>query len=161
MATTAEILERKFDNVFHGQPWYGRNIFDIISDVTFETAYEKPAGAAHTILEILLHMLSWTQEVTARLGGKFAGTPEGDDWPKAGKPDEARLPQVINDLKLANVNLVKAIHELPDEKWQQLINDERDEEPVATYEGLVDGFIQHQVYHAGQIAILNRMLGGR
>lgn len=158
--TIAEQLEQKLDQVFSGQPWYGRPIYAILEEVTFEAAYEKPASSAHNSIEILLHMLGWTEEVTARMNGKFAGTPEGGDWPEAGEPDEQRWPQLVNYLKLANTELIKAIRNLPAEKWQTPINDERGDEPVSTYEGLIDGFIQHQVYHAGQIALLTRIING-
>ncbi len=159
MATSTQ-LSGQFQNLFSGQPWYGNNIYSILEPVTFESAYERPSAAGHTNVEILLHMLSWTEEVTARMGGKFAGEPTGGDWPEAGAPDEQKWPQLVNQLKLANVNLQQAIADFPENKWNDRINDERGTEPVTTYEELIQGFMQHQVYHAGQIALLNRQLNG-
>ncbi len=153
-------IEQNFTAVFSGRPWYGHNIYSIMEQVTFEAAYEKPSAATHNIAEIVLHMLSWTQEVTARMAGGAAKMPAGGDWPNAGEPDEQKWPQMVSDLKLANVNLQKAIRGFPESKWTKLINDQRDTEPVTTYTGLMEGFLQHQVYHAGQIALLNKQING-
>lgn len=157
---TAETLIQEFEKVYAGQPWYGPSIYEILDRVTFESAYEKPSPAAHNVAEIILHMLSWTEEVIDRLNGMTAGTPSSGDWPETGAPDEQKWKLWINDLKLANANLVRTINELPDEQWDQLIDDRRGNEPVTTHAGLVYGFIQHQIYHAGQIAILVKIING-
>jgi hypothetical protein len=105
-------------------------------------------------------MFSWTEEVIDRLNEKPAGLPLSGDWPDTGAPDEQKWKMWIDDLKLVNVNLVKTIQHFPEEKWKEPIIDERGNEPVTTYEELIYGFIQHQVYHAGQIALLNRIVIG-
>jgi len=70
--TTSEKLNHELQNVLSGDPWYGNNVYSIIEQVSFEAAFEKAPGAAHTIAEIVLHMLSWTEEVLDRLNGKEA-----------------------------------------------------------------------------------------
>jgi hypothetical protein len=47
--TTSEKLQHELTNILSGQPWYGNAVYDIIGKVTFETAYEKPQGAAHNL----------------------------------------------------------------------------------------------------------------
>lgn len=153
-------LQQELEKTFSGQPWYGTPIYDILAKLTFETAYEKPGGGAHNIAEIMLHMLSWTEEVIDRLNEKPASLPLSGNWPHPGEPDETKWKTWIDDLKLVNVNLVKTIQDFPEEHWQEPIIDERENEPATTYEELVYGFIQHQIYHAGQIALLIRILGG-
>jgi len=158
--STAEQLEQELTKVLSGQPWYGLPIYDILSQVTFETAYEKPVKGGHTIAEIILHMLSWTEEVLDRLNEKPASLPLSGNWPETDAPDEQKWQMWIDDLKLVNVNLVKTIRDFPEEKWNELIIDEREGQHPTTYKELVEGFIQHQIYHAGQIALLNRMILG-
>jgi uncharacterized damage-inducible protein DinB len=153
-------LEEELEKVLNGQPWHGAAIYTILDQVTFESAYEKPPGSAHTIAEIILHMLSWTEEVIDRLNEKPASLPLSGNWPETGAPDEQKWKMWIDDLKLVNVNLVKTIRDFPEEKWNEPIIDERGTKPVTTYKESVEGFIQHQVYHSGQIALLNRMIIG-
>ena len=159
METISTKLINELEKVLSGQPWYGSPIYNILDEVTFESAYERQ-GHAHTIAEIILHMVSWTEEVIDRLNEKPASLPVSGNWPHPGDPDEQKWKMWIEDLKLVNVNLVKTISDFPEDKWDEPIIDERHGEPVTTYKELVYGFIQHQIYHAGQVAILNRAIIG-
>jgi uncharacterized damage-inducible protein DinB len=87
---TGEKIATAFENIFSGQPWYGDAIYKIFGRITFDTAYEKPSPAAHNVAEILLHMLSWTEEVMDRMNGMTASTPSSGDWPPTGAPDEQK-----------------------------------------------------------------------
>jgi uncharacterized damage-inducible protein DinB len=160
--TTSEKLQRELQNTLSGDPWYGNSVYSIIESVTFEAAFEKLPGAAHNIAEIVLHMLSWTEEMLDRLNGKEPGLPLSGDWPETGSPDEEKWQNYVNDLKLVNLNLSAAIENFPEERWDEPVSADR--EPSlgtgVTYEGLVNGLIQHHVYHAGQVAILNKIING-
>lgn len=155
-------LYNQLSTILYGHAWYGNPIYTIIDSVTFESAFEKVPGASHTIAEILMHMLSWTEEVTSRMQGHVAGTPAGGDWPHVGEPDEQKLQQMVNNFKLANVKLLQLIDEFPEDKWNQATNDERESYSgdELSYEAMIVGLIQHHVYHAGQIALLNKINNG-
>jgi len=161
MPTSAK-LQNELESILSGDPWYGDPVYQIIEQVSFEAAFEKPPGAAHTIAEIVLHMLSWTEEVLDRLNGKPASQPLSGDWPETGRPDEQKWQNYVNDLKLVNVNLLGIIQDFPEEKWNEPMNGERSRElgDGVSYEALVNGLIQHHIYHSGQIAILNRIING-
>ena len=122
-------------------------------------AYEMPPGSVHNIAGILLHMLGWTQEVTERMGGQTAGEPAAGDWPDPGTPDEDKWKQLIADFKLANVTLAGIIQNFPQDKWNTPTNDTRDRElgTGVSYQALIEGLIQHHIYHSGQIALLKRI----
>ena len=152
-----EQLEQDLEKVLYGDPWYGPSVYDIIDQVSFEAAFEKTPGSIHNIAGIVLHMISWTEEVMDRMNGMAAQLPSSGDWPDPGNPDEQKWQNYVSDLKLVNVNLLGAIQNFPEEKWDELINDTRETEPVTTYENLIVGFIEHQIYHAGQIALLTRI----
>jgi uncharacterized damage-inducible protein DinB len=158
--TTGEKIIEDFEEVLSGQPWYGSPIYNILGKITFDSAYEKPSPAAHNVAEILLHMLSWTEEVMDRMNGMTAGVPSSGDWPDPGAPDEEKWKLYIDDLKLAGVNLIRMVRDFPAEQWDEKIDDKRGDEPVATYKEMIYGFIQHQIYHTGQIAILVKMING-
>jgi uncharacterized damage-inducible protein DinB len=158
--TTSEKLQQELEKVLSGRPWYGTGIYDTIAKVSFEAAYEKPPGAVHNIAEIVLHMVAWTEEVMDRMNGMTAGVPTSGDWPETGKPEEQKWQNYVDDLKLVNVNLIRIIQDFPDEQWDEPIDDQRGDRPVVTYEALINGLIQHHIYHAGQIALLNRIING-
>ncbi|WP_179416020.1 DinB family protein [Mucilaginibacter sp. E4BP6] len=158
--TTSEKLQQELEKVLSGRPWYGKGIYDTLAKVSFEAAYEKPPGSVHNIAEIVLHMVAWTEEVMDRMNGMTAGVPSSGDWPEIGKPDEQKWQNYVDDLKLVNVNLIGIIQKFPEEQWDEPIDDQRGDRPVVTYEALINGLIQHHIYHAGQIALLNRIING-
>ena len=55
---------------------------------------------------------------------------------------------------------VSAVKEFPEQNLYIPINDAREVEPGAgtTYYELLHGIVQHDVYHAGQIAVLKKGL---
>jgi uncharacterized damage-inducible protein DinB len=160
--TISENLKQELEKVLSGDPWYGSPVYNIIEQVSFEAAFEKPPGSADNIAGIVLHMLSWTEEVLDRMNGMAAQLPSSGDWPDPGTPDEQKWQNYVNDLKLVNVNLLGVIQNFPVEKWNELINDERNRElgTGVSYEQLIDGLIQHHIYHSAQIALLNRIING-
>jgi uncharacterized damage-inducible protein DinB len=153
----SEDLKKELETVLWGDPWYGSPIYSIIEQVSFEVAFETPPGSIHNIAGIVLHMLAWTEEVMDRMNGLTAQLPSSGDWPDPGNPDEQKWQNYVNDLKLVNVNLLQVIQNFPEEQWDEPINDIRDAETIVSYEQMISGFIQHQVYHAGQIALLMRI----
>jgi uncharacterized damage-inducible protein DinB len=155
--TTPEKLTTQLTQVLSGDPWYGSNVYDILAQISFEAAYEKPPGAIHNIAEIVLHMVAWTEEVMDRMNGMTAGIPTSGDWPETGAPDEQKWQNYV--LKLVNVNLLGVIQNFPPEQWDDSINDERNRElgTGVSYEALIEGLIQHHVYRSGQIALLLRI----
>jgi uncharacterized damage-inducible protein DinB len=96
------------------------------------------------------------------MNGKPAGVPFSGDWPEPGSPEEQRWQNYVDDLKLVNVNLIGVIQNFPQEQWDEPIKDERNREmgTGVSYEELINGLIQHHIYHSGQIALLNRIING-
>jgi len=160
--TTSEKLQHELEKVLSGDPWYGTPVYQIMEQISFEAAFEKPQHAAHNIAEIVLHMLAWTEEVMDRMNGLTAGIPSSGDWPSTGTPDEQKWQNYVDDFKLVNVNLLGLIKSFPAEQWNEPVKDERNREVGSgvTYEELVNGLIQHNIYHSGQIAVLNRIING-
>jgi uncharacterized damage-inducible protein DinB len=158
--TTSEQLARDLEKVLYGDPWYGPNVYDIVDQISFEAAFEKPAGSIHNIAGIVLHMISWTEEVMDRMNGLPAQMPSSGDWPDPGTPDEQKWQNYVNDLKLVNVNLLGLIQNFPGEQWTGPYKEERNRESGTgvSFEELVQGLIQHHVYHSGQVSLLTRML---
>jgi uncharacterized damage-inducible protein DinB len=160
--STSENLSHELQNVLSGDPWYGSPVYTILKGISFETAYEKPPGSVHHIAGIVLHMIAWTEEVMDRMNGLPSGQPTSGDWPETGNPDEQKWQNYVQDLKLVNVNLIGIIQNFPPDQWNEPTNDERNREQGTgvTYEELINGLIQHHIYHSGQIALLNRIING-
>jgi uncharacterized damage-inducible protein DinB len=141
-----------------GDPWHGSPVRELLKDVTASDASRRPIAGAHTIWELVLHMTGWKDEVRKRLSGAPAGEPADGDWPETGDPTPERWRAALDGLETAHRNLVAAIGRLPEAKLHEPTNDPRSR-PLGTgvsYYVLLHGIVQHDVYHAGQIAILKR-----
>jgi len=58
--TTSEQLAQELEKILFGEPWYGTPVYTLLDGISFEAAFEKPAGSVHNIAGIVLHMLAWT-----------------------------------------------------------------------------------------------------
>ena len=143
-----------------GDPWHGSPLSQILEGVTRVQAAARPITGAHTIWELVLHIAAWKNEVRRRLSGAAAAEPLEGDWPPVGETTEEDWRDAREHLELAHRLLVSAVRELPEPKLFEATHDHRDRELGigVTYYELLHGIVQHDVYHAGQIAILKKGL---
>jgi uncharacterized damage-inducible protein DinB len=146
---------------YSDDPWHGPAITDLLADVTAGEAASHPVPGAHSIWEIVLHMISWQNEVRRRLGGKPPSMPEEGDWPEPADPSEATWRKDQDRLATA---LREMTDDLSGHKEEDLDTPggslERD--PAlgtgVTFRSMVNGLVQHNAYHGGQIALLRKAL---
>jgi uncharacterized damage-inducible protein DinB len=141
-----------------GDPWHGSPLRDILDGVDAAQASRKPVPGGHSIWELVLHITGWKREVAKRVGGAPAALPEEGDWPEIGEPTEARWQAALQRLEEAHRGLIAAIDNLPEDKLFEPTNDPRNRPLGAgvSYYVLLHGVVQHDVYHAGQMALLTK-----
>ncbi len=113
---------------------------------------------AHSIWEIVLHVAAWDGAVRQRLEGETVRTPDEGDWPEVGDTSEAAWKDALARLTKRHEELRETIKLLPDERLNEQLGQERDPPTgggVSVYTTL-HGIVQHNVYHAGQIALLKK-----
>jgi uncharacterized damage-inducible protein DinB len=144
-----------------GDAWHGSPVSHILDGVTATQATARPIPGGHTIWELVLHMTAWKQEVRRRLTGARAGEPEDGDWPDVGQTTAKRWEDARSRLDSAHAALAAAVRALPESKLLEPTNDPRVRETGAgvSHYVLLHGLVQHDAYHAGQIAILKKALG--
>jgi uncharacterized damage-inducible protein DinB len=110
----------------------------------------------------VLHITAWKNEVRRRLSGAPAGDPEEGDWPEVGDATPERWRAALDRLDAAHRSLVDAIRALPEARLSEPTNDPREGPPGkgVSYYVLLHGVVQHDVYHAGQIAVLKKGSAG-
>ena len=154
--------ERLIDNLnreINGQPWHGPSLASILEGVDAGAAARRPPGGGHTIWEIVLHMTGWKREVTRRVRGGAAAEPAGGDWPAAGEPTEARWQEARAAHVRAHDELVETIRGLgPDQLTARVAGDSAASIGAGlSVAATLWGLVQHDVYHAGQIALLKKI----
>jgi len=151
----------QFKRAHDGDPWHGSPVTEILEGVTPEQAARKPPNGAHSIWELVLHMTGWRNEVARRATGEPAGEPAAGDYPDVGDPTPARWKAALAALDASHANLANVVRGMSDDHLLKPTNDPRNR-PLGTgcsYYELLHGIVQHDAYHAGQIAILKKVLG--
>ena len=157
----ADRLVDQFKRAHDGGPWHGSPVKRILKGVTAKQAATRPRKGGHSIWELVLHLTAWRNEVAERTAGKPAATPAAGDWPKVGEPTPARWKAALAALDASHQRMVRVARGLSDDHLLKPTSDPRNR-PLGTgvsYYELLHGAVQHDAYHAGQIAILKRVLG--
>jgi uncharacterized damage-inducible protein DinB len=156
--TETERILDQLRRAYGGDAWYGSPVRGILADVTAERATRRPIADAHSIWEIVLHMTGWKQEVRNRLRGAWAGLPEEGDWPAVADTSESAWRAALDRLDRAQRELLDAAAAIDPSRLDESSKDQRDRAAgtgVSLYV-LLHGIVQHDVYHSGQIALLNK-----
>lgn len=154
--TTMNEIERIQDQLkraFEGGAWHGPAVRDLLRDVTAAQAASRPVKGAHTIWELTLHIAAWEKAGVRRLSGDRAELPDEEDWLVIKETGEDEWNSVKQLLEHGHQELRAAIGN---------VNPDRLDEPIlegmSTVYVTLQGIIQHDLYHAGQIAILKKAL---
>ena len=153
----ARILDQ-LQREHEGDPWHGSPLRTLLAGIIPEVAAARPIRNVHSVWEIVLHMTAWKNEVRRRLGGAPAGEPEGGDWPDVPAPTAEAWKAALDRLEQAHADLTAAIAKLPESKLFEPTNDPRSRETGSgvSHYVLLHGIVQHDVYHAGQIALVRK-----
>lgn len=154
MNNELKIYAAQLNENFAGEPWFGRNIQAILKEINEDIASQKPNGQ-HSILELLYHMINWRLFTINRLEKSSATVKsfEENDWQVLDHQDKSLWQKGIEQLNDTQQRLLNLINTMKDEDLQSPVH-ERDYENRT----LINGIIQHDIYHLGQIAYIKKML---
>ena len=151
-----EKLAAHLQEAVGGAPWFGRNIFDVLSEVDEKRAFSKPNGKGHSMSELLYHMITWASFAEQRI----RKTPEKDttafeklDWRQI-DPAVHTWKEGVALLRTTFMNIVELLRSKEDSFLDEKV-DYRD----YNFDHLIKGVTEHTIYHLGQIAYINKFLG--
>jgi uncharacterized damage-inducible protein DinB len=146
-----ERINDQLRRAFEGPAWHGPSIKELLADVSAAKAAARPIIGAHSIWEIVLHIKAWEEGILLRLAGERAELSEEEQWPTVADTSEAAWRDALTSMEESHLTLRAAIASLDDEGLTKPIV-----EGMSSVYGSLHGVIQHDLYHAGQIALLKR-----
>src|SRR5580658_4048949 len=146
-ARIADQLRRAFD----GSAWHGPALLELLSDVDAATAAARPVPEAHSIWELVLHIAAWDDAGLRRLSGEKWQPTGLANFPRVTKPTEAAWRKAILATRRTHDRLVRTVTAVPASRLVELCPGKRYD-----FYHLLHGIAQHELYHAGQIAILKK-----
>ena len=148
-------INDQLKRAFRGKAWHGPSVIEVLETVTAEQVAAHPIAGAHSIWELVLHIRTW-ERVAMRRIEEWAPVEVTDeeDWPPVKETTEHAWKNALNALTLNHDALSEVIAHLDDSRLSDIL-------PGTEYSVyfLLHGVIQHDLYHAGQIALLKKATG--
>jgi uncharacterized damage-inducible protein DinB len=151
MSESARIAEQ-LRRAFEGDAWHGDSVLEILEGVDASAAAARPIASAHSIWELLLHVAAWDDVVRRRLGSREAITlSDAENFPGVHDLSAGAWDRAVQKVVHTHRELVRAVEDLPDARLTEHV-------PGKDYDirFMLHGVVQHELYHAGQIALLKK-----
>jgi uncharacterized damage-inducible protein DinB len=143
----------QLERACEGNAWHGPSVRELLKGISARQAATQSMPAGHSIWETVLHMQAWQDVARRRLGGEVIGDlPPQLDWPPIPDTSETAWRQAVDNLTRSKQQLHEAISRLDDHRLGDPVPGKEHSVYV-----LLHGVIQHNLYHAGQIAVLKKL----
>lgn len=144
------------DEAYNRAAWHGPNLRGSIRGVTAREAALCPGPGRHNVWEIVVHAAYWKYAVRRRLLGEKRGSFSipGSNW--FGRPVDRS-----EKAWRADVNLLEREHRLlrrAVSSFQPKKLDRRARGSKTSARRLIVGIVLHDVYHAGQIQLIKKLI---
>ncbi|MCO6459309.1 MAG: DinB family protein [Pirellulaceae bacterium] len=159
-AAELQLLLRMLDDAFRGPSWHGPALRGSLRGLTSGQAVARPQSGRHNIWEQMLHAAYWKYTVHRRLRGEQRGSfpLAGSNWfERADASDASGWRRELALLDSMHEQLRTAVAALPEERLREPIG----RSGKLNHEQLIRGIALHDIYHAGQIQLLKRLLAPR
>jgi uncharacterized damage-inducible protein DinB len=147
-------LADQIRRAFEGGAWPGDSVLEILAGVSAKTAAARPIADAHSIWELVLHIAAWDKVVIRRAGGEAVKLSGKQNFPAVKDISEAAWRNALTLLKATHAELLKTVAAFPDSRLQERVPGQKQEYYNFYY--MFSGIVQHELYHAGQIALLKK-----
>jgi hypothetical protein len=158
LASPVDLLLALIDQAYDVKSWHGPNLRGSIRGVRADVAARRPADGRHCIWDIVVHAAYWKYTVRRRLLGEKRGSfpREGSNCFAAPVPlTESAWQEAVAQLEQTHRTMRQAI--------AALTPADLDFTPAGSQTSnfaLVSGIAAHDVYHAGQIQLVKRLVKG-
>jgi uncharacterized damage-inducible protein DinB len=145
-------LADQLRRAFEGDAWHGPALLELLADIDAATAAAHSLPDVHSIWELVLHIAAWDDAVNRRIVLKKAlQLNDAENFPPVEDKGPAAWKNAVAQVKKAHAELLKTVKGLPDERLRERV-------PGKKYDigFMLEGVAQHELYHAGQIAILKK-----
>ena len=157
MNKQTQALIKSFEDTLSGQPWFGRAVYEILGEADESKVYTKPNGTEHSMIDLLWHMNTWAEFVLGSLEKRSAEDMkaiEANDWREI-DPKTHTWKKGLDQLKATHNRILEILKQKTDDSFLADIVPLR----KFNFRYMLNGLIQHNIYHLGQVAYVKKMLG--
>lgn len=143
-----------FKEIYDGNPWYGENIVTKLDQLTDAIAFARPVPGMHSVGEVVAHMTYWRQSLIKRFqqDSSFRASVDSEDnWKDLAQLKALGWEGVRSAFAESQEAMVRLLSQQPDDIL------DREYSEGKTYDYLIRGVLDHDVYHLGQIGLIRKL----
>jgi uncharacterized damage-inducible protein DinB len=148
-------IVKSFETTLSGQPWFGRAVYEILEEVDESKVNIRPNDTEHSLQELIWHMNTWAEFTLAHLEQRAADelkTIEENDWREMNT--KTTWKKGVEQLKTIHKKIETILSQKEDSFLKEMVPNRQ-----FNFRFMLNGLVQHNIYHLGQIAYLKKLLG--
>jgi len=146
-------IDNQLLRAMNGDAWHGPALFELLQGITAEQAQQYSIEGVHNVWELVLHITTWQKVTIKRLSGENYEPNDKDNWPDSIDYSTQNWEHAMEELYRTYQSLREKILHFPESELDSPVTGQH-----YTFYVLLHGLIQHNLYHAGQIALLRKKL---
>jgi len=157
MKERTDRLIKELSETFEGDPWFGQSLMRKLENVPYIIGYKTCIPKSHSVAEIVAHLICWKKFVSEKLRDNqdFDITIDSEkDWPEIKIHSKEEWEELKRNLVAAQCRIYEVLNEKPDDSYLTSKVSGRD----YNMEYLIQGILQHDIYHLGQIGLIESQL---
>lgn len=151
-----DLINRQMAVIGADNYWVGETFRDKIDKLSEMEAVTRPVPAVHTVAELVSHLLEWRKDNIRKLKGQHPRL-RSMDAPENWIANSELETKGWEILKLEFYSGVDELCTLLQERDDDFL-EQRPAGDRHTYLTILDGLVNHDIYHLGQIAITIKLL---
>jgi hypothetical protein len=157
MKTQCDRAADELTSTVSGEAWYGDSLREILEGITAEQARAYAIPNAHSIWELVLHLDAWAKFFLGAIRGvaipPWPSMSTEQDFPPVSTMSEEAWRRCVDTMLENHLELALAIERFDVERLESIV-------PGRPYDfnRLFQSASLHAAYHAGQIALLKKLV---
>ena len=143
----------QFIEIQSGTPWLDETFDKKLLKVDDINAFTRPLPDVHSIAEILSHLVVWRFEILSRLEGneRKLWADRAENWLSNEELEKNGWNDLIRRFDQSQDKLIGFLQSKDDTFLEITYKDKN-------FKYLVEGLLHHDLYHLGQIGLVNKLL---
>jgi uncharacterized damage-inducible protein DinB len=140
-----------FSKLYDGSPWIDINLTSVLQDISAEQASKRGLKNCNTIWEITNHIIDWRLNVLQRVQGKTIESPDSNYFEPVTDTSEKNWADTLQQLSSVQKDWLEFLDDIDSGELEKVYIPNS-----MTYYEHINGIIQHDAYHLGQMVILTK-----
>ncbi|SHF08852.1 Uncharacterized damage-inducible protein DinB (forms a four-helix bundle) [Fodinibius roseus] len=154
-ASEISYIINQLDQTFDKNPWYGEPIHSILKSVDPDNVFESPTEGIHSIGELVAHLITYRVFATRRLLGDndyYVSQENSFRWQRLYPEKKDAWDNLMGKLTTEHQHLLSILRESDGSILDKTVGGQS-----YSFRYLLNGIIQHDLYHLGQVVLIKKM----